>query len=249
METLFCPNCREEVRPRVVKTPTFVGTVIVEEYCPKCGLMLGRRVEELKLPTRKVTRKGLYIAIEGISGSGKTLQARRLVDRLRREGYEALYVKEPYVKAIKEFLYKHRVDPDVEAYLFAADRIILQTEVVLPALEEGKVVVSDRSVYSSLAFQVARGVPEEFVLALNRSIRRPDLVILLDLPVSQALERIRDREVLTRFDERSLLERVRARYLELAKTYDFKIIDASMSPDEVAESIWRIAKERLAGHS
>jgi len=245
--TLFCTRCIKEVVPRVIRTPTFTGEVIVETYCPDCGLLLTRQVKLLKLPTRPISEvKGLYVAIEGIDGSGKTLIAGMVARRLREEGYDVVLVKEPYVKAIKEYLYNHDVDPDAEAFLFAADRIILQKEVIIPALKEGKIVIGDRSLYSTMAFQGARGLPDEFLEAINRSIKYPDVVILLDLPVEIALERIDKRgRARTRFETPEFLKKVRKRFLELANAHGFYVLDATKRPEEIAERIVSIIEKEL----
>uniref|UniRef100_A0A7C4BAM1 Probable thymidylate kinase n=1 Tax=Thermofilum pendens TaxID=2269 RepID=A0A7C4BAM1_THEPE len=231
-EEVLCPFCGAPAR--VLRRLKPGNALVLEYYCPQHGFL---KAEELRveLPSRRLAEGGLYVAFEGIDASGKTTQAGILYDYLRAHGYEVVLVREPWVKAIKEFLYKHDVDPDAETYLFAADRIILQKEVVLPSLEQGKLVISDRSVFASLAYQVARGVDEEFVLAVNRSIRFPDLVFLLDLPVEEAVRRLSSRGQLSRFEERGFMEKVRARYLELAEAYKsrFAVVDASQPVEEV----------------
>ena len=135
---MFCPRIRE-VEARKVVTPAFDGTAIIEYYCPLCGSLLEMKREKLVLPERKIpVKKGAYIAFEGIDGSGKSYYLRSVSEDLRREGFEVIVVKKPWLKAVKDFLYKHEIDPYAEVYVFAADRIILQKEVVLPALERGK---------------------------------------------------------------------------------------------------------------
>uniref|UniRef100_A0A7J3X7Y5 Probable thymidylate kinase n=1 Tax=Thermofilum pendens TaxID=2269 RepID=A0A7J3X7Y5_THEPE len=229
---VLCPSCG--LPARILRRLKPGNALVLEYYCLQHGFLKAEEVR-VRLPARKLTEGGLYVAFEGIDGSGKTTHSSILRDYLRAHGYEVVLVREPWVSAIKEFLYKHDVDPDAETYLFAADRIILQKEVVLPSLEQGKLVISDRSVFASLAYQVVRGVDEEFVLAVNRSIRFPDLVILLDLPVEEALRRLSARGQLSRFEELGFIERVRARYLELAETYRdrFAVVDASQPVEEV----------------
>lgn len=239
----LCPLCGAPAR--VLRRLKPGNALILEYYCPQHGFL---KAEELrvKLPSRRLAEGGLYLAFEGIDGSGKTTQSGILHNYLRAHGYEVVLVREPWVKAIKEFLYKHDVDPDAETYLFAADRIILQKEVVLPSLEQGKLVISDRSVFASLAYQVARGVDEDFILAVNRSIRFPDLVFLLDLPVEEALRRLSSRGQLTRFEERGFIEKVRMRYLELAETHKdrFAVVDASKPVEEVHRRIAELLRAR-----
>lgn len=246
-EKVFCPLCQDYVKPRVSRTVTLTGEVVVEYHCPVHGLVTVEK-RPAPLPQRRLPSGGCYVAFEGIDGSGKTTQAIMLYEFLSRRGYDAVLVREPWVKAIKDFLYKHDLDPDAEAYLFAADRIILQKEVVLPALEAGKVVVSDRSLFASLAYQVVRGLPEEFVLAVNRSIRLPDVVVLLDIPPEVALRRLEVRGEKTRFEDPELMSRVRERYLQLSKSYNsiFVVVDASKSVQEVHKEVIAALKSRLA---
>lgn len=243
---VFCPQCQDYVKPKVVRNLTLSGEITIEYYCPKHGFILSEK-KPVSLPERKIAPGGLYIVFEGIDGSGKTTQAVMLYDYLTKKNYDAVLVREPWVKAIKDFLYKHDLDPDAEAYLFAADRIILQKEVILPALEAGKIVVSDRSVFASLAYQVARGLPEDFIMAINRSIRLPDIVILLDLPLEEAIRRLKNRGETTRFEDPDFMRRVRERYLELAKEYNslFVVIDASKPIHEVHQEVLLKLKDRL----
>lgn len=247
-DRVFCPSCGDYVKPRVVRTLTLSGEVIIEYYCPKHGLVETQK-KQIALPQRRVTPGGLYIVFEGIDGSGKTTQAFMLYDYLSKKGFDVVLVREPWVKAIKDFLYKHDLDPDAEAYLFAADRIILQKEVVLPSLEAGKIVLSDRSVFASLAYQAARGLPEEFILAINRSIRLPDVVILLDVAPEEAYRRLKARGEVTRFEDPGFMAKVREKYLQLAKEYDdiFLVVDGSKPIQEVHKEIVSKLKERLSG--
>ncbi|RLE64951.1 MAG: dTMP kinase [Thermoprotei archaeon] len=245
---MFCPRCIREVEVKKIMTPAFDGTVIVEYYCSLCGSLLEIKREKLALPERKIpVRKGVYIAFEGIDGSGKSHYLRLVSENLRKEGYEIVTVKEPWLKAIKDFLYKHEIDPDAEVYVFAADRIILQKEVILPALEEGKIVLSERSVYASIAYQGTLGVPEDFIRAINRSIKLPDKVLLLDLPAEEAFKRIKDRKILTKYQNIEFLENVRKKFLELAEKEKnrFIIIDAQRNTEEVEKDIKKEIKNIL----
>lgn len=243
---LLCPKCREVVDTKLTRIPALDGTVVLEYYCSKCGSLLRIERRPAELPQRRV-EGGFYVAIEGIDGVGKTAVAERLVEELRKRGYDVVLVREPYVKAIKEYLYKHEVDPDAEAYLFAADRIILQTEAVVPALKQGKIVVSDRSLYASIAYQGARGLPREFVEALNKSFRPPDLVILLDAPVEVALDRARGPK--TKFRDPGLLERAREIFLELSESEKekFVVLDATKPLEEVVNEALEAVLDRVPG--
>lgn len=196
-----------------------------------------------------VKMKGLYIAFEGIDGSGKTYHSERIANKLKELGYDIVYVREPWNDNLKNFLYSYNLEPDVETYVFAVDRIMLHKEIVTKALSEGKIVISDRSVYASMAYQSAKGVPLEFILLVNRVIKLPDVVFLLDLPVEVALERIKNRQR-TRFEEKEYLKRVREIYLKLPtifKNTTFIIIDASKSIAEVEKEIQKYLVSILCG--
>jgi dTMP kinase len=185
--------------------------------------------------------RGLFVTFEGIDRSGKTTQAGLLVDAL---GDEALGVREPggtpAGERLREILKNHEVGlaPETEALLFAAARAELVTNVVLPALDAGKVVVSDRFLDSSLAYQGgARGLGIDDVERVNTFATRglkPDLTFLLDLSPDDAAARAGESD---RFEDegRGLQERVLAAYEELAAVDPgrWRRIDAERPPEAV----------------
>ena len=185
--------------------------------------------------------RGLFVTFEGIDRSGKTTQAGLLVDAL---GDEVLGVREPggteAGEKVREILKDQSVSlsPEAEALLFAAARSELVADVILPALDEGKVVVSDRYLDSSLAYQGgARGLGIADVEQVNHFATRglkPDLTFLLDLPPEDAAARAGESD---RFEEEgtSLQEAVGAAYEALirADPERWRRIDARRSPDEV----------------
>jgi dTMP kinase len=161
----------------------------------------------------------MLIAVEGIDGAGKTTIANHLCDFLSKKGYKCIVLKEPsesiYGKMIKSL--KSRPDPETEMELFLKDREMDVKDRILPALEEGKIVIMDRYYYSNIAYQSARGLNADRIRELNERIApKPDLVILLDLSPSKALERIKNREKLSIFEEKDYLEKVRQKFLEIA---------------------------------
>ncbi len=252
---LFCPKCRKEIKPIVRLYPTLLGEVKADFLCPIHNIvLLTETIRKMMLPERRpqLVREGVYIAFEGIDGSGKTFFAKWLVEELKKKGYDVIYVIEPHIKAIKDFLYKYDIDADAEAYIFAADRIILQKTTILPALREGKIVISDRSIYASIAYQTVRGLDEEFIWGINREIKIPELVIVLDVPASVALERIKNAgRSLTRFEEKEFLEKVRRKYKEIIKRYtklsQFILIDADRKVEDVKQDILNIVLEYIRG--
>jgi dTMP kinase len=163
--------------------------------------------------------RGLLIAVEGIDGAGKTTIANHLCNFLSKKGYKCVVLKEPsesiYGKMIKSL--KSRPDPETEMELFLKDREMDVKDRILPALEEGKIVIMDRYYYSNIAYQSARGLNADRIRELNERIApKPDLVILLDLSPSKALERIKNREKLSIFEEKDYLENVRQKFREIA---------------------------------
>jgi dTMP kinase len=184
---------------------------------------------------------GLFVTFEGVDRAGKTTQARMLRDAL---GERAVAVREPggtpVGERIREILKDGAIelDPRSEALLFAAARAELVEQVIRPALEDGKVVVSDRYLDSSLAYQgEARGLGVEEVARVNRFATgglEPDITFLLDLDPADAAARGGESD---RFEDegRALQERVRAAYDRLARESPerWRRIDASRPADEV----------------
>lgn len=207
--------------------------------------------------------RGWFITFEGPEGAGKTTQARRLIARLKTAGFDVVYTREPggtpTGEAIRGLLQHDKAGellcPETEIFLFAASRAQLVRRVILPALEGGKVVVSDRFVDSTTAYQgYGRGFDIEQVLAINAFAidgAVPDLTLLLDVPVELGLDRVHGRQqaLFAEMDriereERAFHERVREGYLALARRFEdrFRVIDATRSPEEVEQEVWRHAR-------
>jgi dTMP kinase len=131
----------------------------------------------------RMKRKGSFICVEGLDGCGKTTQTKLLVESLKKKGYDAIYTAEPSCGEIGKFIKKYclhgetRVSSIVEALLFAADRFEHVEKDVFPALNEGKLVVSDRYVYSSLAYQGAAGLDLEWIEKINEHATHPELML------------------------------------------------------------------------
>jgi dTMP kinase len=195
--------------------------------------------------------RGLFVTFEGIDRSGKTTQAGMLCDAL---GDEALGVREPggtpAGERVRELLKDPSVElsPEAEALLFAAARSELVAEVILPALSEGKVVVSDRFLDSSLAYQGgARGLGIEDVERVNHFATRglkPDLTFLLDLPADAAASRAGEND---RFEEEGagLQEAVGAAYERLIRADPdrWRRIDARQPAEQVHKQVLASVKE------
>lgn len=194
---------------------------------------------------------GRYVALEGIEGTGKSSVARFLSGRLRQNGAPVTEVREPggtpAGEAIRSILLSHefRLDPWTEALLLAAARAQLAAEVVRPARARGEWVISDRSVYSSLAYQGgARSLGVADVRAVNEAGLGgtwPDLVVLLDVSpeVGLARQRVADRIGAEGVEFQA---RVAAAFHELAAAEPDRVVvvDASQPLDNVKSTVAEI---------
>jgi len=204
--------------------------------------------------------KGLFISFEGIDGSGKTTQVKRLGQSLRDKGYELVTVREPggtpVAEKIRELLLDARNDgicPRTEAFLYAAARAQLVTEVINPALTEGRVVIADRYLDSTLAYQgYGRGLDTRFLEQLNRLAVAgtvPDLTIILDISPAEGMVRRSD-SCPDRLEREGLQfqEAVRAGYLSLSRQYPerIKVVDAMRPPEQVYAEIVALVTPFLA---
>ena len=162
-------------------------------------------------------KRGLLIAFEGIDGTGKSTQLPLLADWLRGQGCAVVETREPtdgpYGREIRA-LYRDRsrVSRQRELELFVLDRRQHVTECILPALEQGRIVLTDRYYFSTAAYQGAGGSDANAIFAANAFAPEPDLVLLLTLPVGEGVARIRDLrgETLNDFEQQEQLEKVAA---------------------------------------
>lgn len=206
---------------------------------------------------------GMFITIEGGDGAGKTTLISRLTERIYREtGKRTVTTREPggvpIAEAIRTVILDRRntkMDARTEALLYTAARRQHLMEVVVPALQKGSVIICDRFVDSSLAYQGhARGLGMDAVWEINRFATEdcmPDLTLYLDLEPEIALARIEangQREV-NRLDLESVSfhQRVREGYREVAQRFQDRIrtLDASETPDRLADEAWKLVAEKL----
>ena len=188
-----------------------------------------------------------YIALEGVDGSGKSTVAAALAERLEAEGTKVIVVREPGGTALGEvvrglLLDSESLDDWAEVFLFAAQRAELAAELVKPALDAGTWVISDRTYYSSMAYQGnARGLGVDRVREINELGLRgvvPDLVFVLDVDPKQALRR-QDRPDRIGRESAVFQSRVREGYLALAAADPERVIvlDGSADVGEMVDSI------------
>lgn len=197
---------------------------------------------------------GLFITIEGPEGSGKTTVAKMITERLKMEGYPVVYTREPggveIAEKIRDIILdvnNTKLDSRSEALLYAASRRQHLVEKVEPALAEGKIIICDRFIDSSLAYQGhARGLGIDEVFEMNMfaiNKRLPDLTILLDIDPQEGLNRINKNRSgeLNRLDLENLSfhQKVHEGYEILKTKYAkrFSIVDANKSKEEVFKQV------------
>jgi len=193
------------------------------------------------------SEKGFFIVVEGIDGCGKTVHSRALCQELRNLGYDVAYTTEPSRFQIgrfieQKFLREAKVSPQVEALLFAADRFDHLTFDVLPMLKANKIVVSDRYVYSSLAYQGAQGLELNWIRQVNYFAIKPNLALYLDVPAEIGLARKRWRSVLEKVE---LERKVREVYLGLVEAGELIKVDSNRRFDIVRKEILTLALQAL----
>jgi dTMP kinase len=193
--------------------------------------------------------KGYFIVFEGVDGGGKSTQIRMLADYFKEREYEVELHMEPTKGPIGNLLWNYMrskdrsFSPETEALLFAADRIE-HGKIIEKALTEGKVIISDRYLHSSLAYQGAAGVDVEWMKSLNRHALKPDLVILLDIDPGKSLERVSDRAK-TVFEEKEYLRKVRDGYLRYAEAGELVVVDANQSIGDVHADIKKLVEKLI----
>lgn len=185
-----------------------------------------------------MNKKGTFICIEGLDGSGKTTQAKLLTKKLRKS-HNAVYTAEPSQGKIgifirNSYLYgEKRLSSVIEALLFAADRIEHVETEVLPALHQGKLLISDRYLYSSLAYQGAAGLSLEWIEKINEHALRPDLAVFIDVDLKTVMNRLKSKKSV--MENMETLQKVRDVYLKFVAKGELVRLDGNRAKDEVSE--------------
>ena len=185
----------------------------------------------------------MFIVIEGIDGTGKSTQAKRLAQHFTALGRTVTLSREPtdgpWGTLLRNSAETGRLSPEEELATFLKDRRQHVAEKIAPALAAGHVVILDRYYFSTMAYQGARGFDPQKIRADNEAFAPvPDILLILDLDVETALTRIGSRgDTANEFEQRANLERCREIFLSVRNEPFARVIDANRSADEVAESI------------
>ena len=204
-------------------------------------------------------KMGLFISLEGGEGAGKSTQHKRIVDWFSALGKDVVETREPGGTIVSEQIRKVLLDTrnagitaTAELLLMFAARSQLVQEVILPALEDGKVIVCDRFADASYAYQGGgRLLGAETVSTVEKLVLgdlQPDITLLFDIPVEEGMKRVTSRGDADRFEIESVrfFERVRKAYLDRAAANPrrFHIIDASLDEEQVWQQVLRVLKEK-----
>jgi dTMP kinase len=188
-----------------------------------------------------MAKKGIFIVIEGLDGSGKTTQAKLLVEKLQKN-YEVIFTTEPSNGKIGSFirnsyLYDNkRLPTEAEALLFSADRIEHCKTEIEPALNEGKIVICDRYLYSTIAYQGNAGLSTDWIKTINARALQPDFCIFIDMPPERVLERLqRKRSVMETLETQ---QKVREIYLKFVEKGELVMVDGDKPIETVAEVLY-----------
>jgi len=191
---------------------------------------------------------GVLVNLEGIDGCGKSTQSKLLLEKLEGKGEKVIILKEPTKRPHGQKLWdvlhgKRKASNEEILELFVLDRKQHVEEKIQPALDDGTVVLMDRYYYSSMAYQVAGGIDVEEIREKHVFAPRPDVVLIFDLPVSVALERVKGHSDADEFEKDEHLEKVRTAYLDLENDPLVRIVDATGTPEEIFEDVWRLVSE------
>jgi len=202
-----------------------------------------------------VSKKGLFITFEGIDGSGKSTQIDKIVEYIKGKNIEYIMTRDPGGTdlgcKLRNILlnYDGKIYPLCEMFLYLADRSQHVDEKILPALNSGKVVLCDRYIDSTLAYQgYARGLNIDELINLNDLATHslwPDLTLVFDIDTETALKRInRDKDRLES-EAQSFHQKVREGYLDLARRYPerIKVINSNQSIDDIHKDVMEVIKK------
>ncbi len=191
----------------------------------------------------------MFIAFEGIDGSGKTTQAKLLFKYLRSKG-KCLFTDEPtkgltgvYIHGL--LMTRRRIDPLALQLLFTADRAEHVNEFIIPKLKAGYSIITDRYMFSTIAYGMAGGIAPEMLISANSQFPAPDATLVIDTAPKTAVERLKKRgNAIDYFEKLNFLTKARDAYRSLARRYpNYFLIDGSGTIEETSDKIIKIISE------
>ena len=195
-----------------------------------------------------MSKKGVFIVIEGLDGSGKTTQATILAKKLY-PNHNIMLTAEPSCGKIGTFirescLYEEkRLPTEAEALLFAADRIEHMQNEINPALDEGKIVICDRYVYSSLSYQGSAGLSLDWIKTINACALQPDFAIFIDVAPERVLERLKRKKSVMETLETQ--QKVREVYLKFVEKGELVRVDGDKPKEVVGDALYIMVLDLL----
>lgn len=192
----------------------------------------------------------MYIVLEGIDGVGKTTHIAYLHQWLESKGYIVEKLVEPTDSDVGKLIRKQLLNPDIItdtnqqilSLLFAADRLTLKKKIANTKKSKERILISDRSFYSSIAYQNNESISKDWIYDINKYMPRPDLTIILDLDPKDAIRRCDGTDT---FENINFLKKTRNSYKKLLKYPNTIKIDATPSKSEVQEEIQKAIAEKL----
>lgn len=198
----------------------------------------------------KAMHQSLFIVLDGIDGSGTTTHCKLLAGFLSVKGFRTYLTHEPSSseigKLLRIYLKDERIPASTDALLFAADRVLHYKKEIKKKCEDGYIVISDRYIESSIAYQACQSdeITIEWVENLNIFAGEPDLTIILDIDPKISLSR-KNQEYLEKFEDTSLLDKVRQVYLTRAEKLGYSIINTNNIIELVQTEIQKIVLNKL----
>lgn len=205
-----------------------------------------------------MSKQGVLISFEGVDGSGKSTQARMLYDYFKKHNYDVLFIREPggtqVSEAIRAILLDNahaKMSARAELLLFLAARAELVDEVIVPALKQGRIVITDRFSDSTLAYQVdGRKLPRRVVTETNSFAAarvKPNLTFIVDLEIAKAHSRLTEKKDRMESSTREFHKRVRRGFLKIAKAEPrrVKVVDGKKAPDAIFQEILAVSQAFL----
>jgi dTMP kinase len=185
-------------------------------------------------------KKGVFIVIEGLDGSGKTTQATLLTKNLEKD-YKVLLTAEPSCGKIGSFIRRgclyedKRLPTEAEALIFAADRIEHMYNEVKPALDEGKIVICDRYIYSSLSYQGSVGLSLEWIKTINARGLLPEIAFFIDVKPEELLKRSKRKPLPENLESQ---QKIRDIYFKFVETGELILVEGDKPKDVLANELF-----------